>query len=76
MLQRCLAAQIFFSELKYTHTKDEAAYSSLALLCDIGGSLGLILGSTILTFCEFTDFFVTVAVAWLKFRASTVAAKR
>jgi len=63
--------QIFFSELKYTYTEAKAAYSVLALMCDIGGALGLILGSTMLTFCEFTDFFMTMAIAWLKVRAST-----
>ena len=63
--------QIFFSELKYTYIESEEAYTVLALMCDIGGALGLILGSTMLTFCEFSDFLFTSVVAWLKVRAST-----
>jgi len=62
---------VFFSELKYTYIEDKAAYTSLALLCDIGGALGLILGSTMLTFCEITDFFIILATTWIKDRAST-----
>ena len=64
-----MAAQIFFSELKYTRVEAKEAYTSLALLCDIGGALGLILGSTMLTVCEFTDLVVTLAAAWLRIRA-------
>jgi len=66
-----MAVQIFFSELKYTSIEAQEAYTVLALLCDIGGSLGLILGSTMLTVCEFADFFITLALSWLKVRAST-----
>jgi len=60
--------QVYFSELKYTYIEAEAAYTELALLCDIGGALGLILGSTMLTFCEFTDLLVTLAAMWLRLR--------
>jgi len=56
----------------YTHVEAQAAYSWLALLCDIGGALGLILGSTILTFCEFADFFVLQAIACIRVRTATV----
>jgi len=63
--------QIYFSELKITTIEAEEAYTELALLCDIGGALGLILGSTMLTFCEFGDFFITMIITWLKVRAST-----
>jgi len=63
--------QIFFSELKYKYIQAEEAYTMLSLMCDIGGALGLILGSTMLTFCEISDFLITLAVAWLRVRAST-----
>jgi len=64
------SVQIFFSELKYTYIEAEEAYTLLSLMCDIGGALGLILGSTMLTFCEFGDFLFTMAVIWIKARAS------
>jgi len=54
----------------HTHIETKEAYTVLSLLCDIGGALGLILGSTMLTFCEFTDFLIVQAIAWIKVRAS------
>ena len=62
--------QIYFSALKYTYIETEAAYSVLALMCDIGGALGLILGSTMLTLCEFTDFLIILAATWIRVRKS------
>jgi len=58
----------------HTHIEAEVAYTSLALLCDIGGALGLILGSTMLTVCEVADFFILQAIVWIKSRSSTVSA--
>jgi len=55
---------VFFSELKYTYIESEAAYQVLALMCDIGGALGLILGSTLLTFCEFAIPSTSQEVGW------------
>jgi len=72
----CGAVQIFFSELKNTYIEAEEAYTSLSLMCDIGGALGLILGSTMLTFCEFADFFITLATAWIKVHAATAVDRK
>jgi len=71
---RGCALQVYFSELTYTRIDTEAAYTWLALLCDIGGVLGLILGSTVLTLCEFTDFFVLQILVWIRVRASAPSA--
>ena len=62
--------QIFFSELKYTRIEAEVGYTLLDLTCDIGGALGLILGCTVITVCEFADYLVLVAAAWYKARPS------
>ena len=48
---------IFFSELTYTEITAKEAYTVLSLFCDIGGAMGLVLGSTFLTVVEFFDFF-------------------
>ena len=71
-MQLCdvVTMQAFFSELKYTYIETKATYTVLSLMCDIGGALGLILGSTILTFCEFGDFLIILAASWIKLRAS------
>ena len=47
---------IFFSELTYTEITAKEAYTVLSLFCDIGGAMGLVLGSTFLTVVEFFDF--------------------
>jgi len=61
---------VFFSELKYTYIEAQPAYSLLALLCDIGGALGLILGSTLLTLCELLDLLVRLSVSSLHLTAT------
>ena len=48
---------IFFSRLSYQEVTSKEAYTPLALFCDIGGAMGLVLGSTILTIVEFLEFF-------------------
>ena len=63
--------KVFFSELTYTYIEAKEAYTVLALMCDIGGALGLILGSTLLTFCEFADLLVALTVTWFKVRTTT-----
>ena len=47
---------IFFSDLSYSHVEAFKAYPILSCLCDIGGAMGLLLGSTALTIVEFLDF--------------------
>jgi len=37
----CVCVQVFFSELRYVYIESEPGYPALALLCDIGGTLGL-----------------------------------
>jgi len=66
----CVLSKVFFSELKYTYVETDEAYTLLALMCDIGGALGLILGSTLLTFCELTDVLLTLAFTSVKLRTS------
>jgi len=57
--------------MKSTYVEAQEGYTMLSLLCDIGGALGLILGSTMLTFCEFSDFLITQAIIWFRVRVST-----
>ena len=49
---------IFFSDFSYMEVSVMPAYSFMSLLCDIGGALGLILGSLLLTVVEFIDFVI------------------
>ncbi|CAD5119483.1 DgyrCDS8090 [Dimorphilus gyrociliatus] len=49
---------IYFSTMITRELKEKIAYSWLALMSDVGGAFGLILGSTFLTLFEFLDFLV------------------
>lgn len=62
--------EVYFSTLTTEDIQVVSAYSVLALLCDIGGALGLILGSTILTVFEFLDFFLVAGAHAAVYRAS------
>lgn len=42
--------------------EERPAYTWLALLSDVGGAFGLILGSTVLTVFEFVDFLAVLIV--------------
>jgi len=45
-------------ELVFEQIEEEFAYTVIALLCDIGGTLGLLMGASVLTVCELLE------VAW------------
>ncbi|XP_045121788.1 degenerin mec-10-like [Portunus trituberculatus] len=47
--------RVFFQDLTYDEVSEEIAYDTIALLCDIGGTLGLLLGASVLTFMEFLE---------------------
>lgn len=57
-----VSIQIFYKEMKYQKIEQKEAYSELALMADIGGALGLILGSTLMTLVEILDFMVSASV--------------
>ncbi|XP_030852448.1 acid-sensing ion channel 4-B-like [Strongylocentrotus purpuratus] len=46
---------IFFNELSRQTNTQQEAYGFYSLLCDIGGSLGMWIGGSILTLCEVLD---------------------
>ncbi|XP_077985245.1 acid-sensing ion channel 4-A-like [Glandiceps talaboti] len=49
---------IYFEDLKVQTITQQPAYEAFNLLCDIGGSLGLFFGASIVTFLEILDFFI------------------
>ena len=44
-----------FKDLTYDEVSEELAYDTIALLCDIGGTLGLLLGASVLTIFELIE---------------------
>ena len=51
-----LTIHAYYPSLFLKQTTQEASYSTMALLADIGGAMGLVLGGTVLTLCEVMDF--------------------
>ncbi|CAD5114459.1 DgyrCDS3588 [Dimorphilus gyrociliatus] len=51
-----LVLNLYYHTLEYKETTVKPAYSILALLADVGGAFGLLLGSTALTFFELGDW--------------------
>jgi len=50
--------QVGYKALSYEYFRQKAQYDSGALMGEIGGNLGLFLGCSILTICEFVDFVI------------------
>ncbi|XP_059480902.1 acid-sensing ion channel 4-B-like [Neocloeon triangulifer] len=53
--------RIFYEDLVYEQITEDIAYNLIALLCDIGGTLGLLMGASVLTMCELLE------VLWSRF---------
>ena len=61
---------IYYGDLTLQTVQERAAYSILSLLCDIGGAMGLVLGSTVLTVAEVSEFWLGVAYDTVLFKLS------
>ena len=56
-----VSLQIYFSSLQYVEITSKEAYQLMALMSDVGGALGLLLGATLLTVYELLEFAVKLA---------------
>ena len=61
---------IYYRDLTLQTVQEKAAYSVLSLLCDIGGAMGLVLGSTVLTVAEVSEFIIHVVYDSVLFKVS------
>ncbi|KAK3759192.1 hypothetical protein RRG08_059591 [Elysia crispata] len=50
-----LRLDIYYKEKSYEQITQQRAYDLFALMCDIGGSMGLFVGASVLTICELLD---------------------
>ena len=64
---------IYYENLNVEVVKEEEGYSVLALLCDIGGAMGLILGSTVLTVAEVFEFLTHIIYDAIFFKVSQMS---
>ena len=68
MAYNSLVLQIYFSSLQYIEMTSKPSYTIMALLSDLGGALGLLLGATLFTVYEVLEFTAglgfNIAVKW------------
>ncbi len=56
-----LSFSVYYSELQYTEINQLEKLSLIDLICDIGGTLGLFIGASLLSFVELLEGFISVA---------------
>lgn len=56
--------RIFYQDFTFDEIEESADYGAVSLLCDIGGSLGFLLGFSVLTVFEIVDAVVQAVVTW------------
>ena len=56
--ENIVAIKIYFREIKVRYVKQNVSYSMFSLFSDIGGSIGLLLGASILSLLEIFDYWV------------------
>ncbi len=61
LLEDYVMMDLFYPALVYELVEVLPAYGWFDMFCDIGGALGLVLGSAVLTFCEVVDFLLLCA---------------
>jgi len=59
---------VFYKELSYEEVEQQVAFDLLNLFSEIGGLLGLLLGSSVLTVCELVDFIAMLCAVKLRAR--------
>ncbi|XP_070575597.1 acid-sensing ion channel 1A-like [Ptychodera flava] len=64
MLENLSKVTVYFEDLKVNTIVQQPGYHSFNLICDIGGSLGLFFGASMVTFLEIIDFFIVQF--WMK----------
>lgn len=64
--KRIASFNVFFEELKYTNITELAKYSQLDLISNIGGFMGIFLGSSFLTIAEVFEVIITIMVSLKK----------
>ncbi|XP_013384881.1 acid-sensing ion channel 1-like [Lingula anatina] len=61
-LENYLMLSLYYTELNYQLIEQQVGYEGLALFADIGGALGLVLGSTLMTGAEIMDFVIAMGM--------------
>lgn len=61
-----LQARIFFEQLNFERVVESVSYKKVNLVADIGGQLGLWIGISVLTCCEFLELILLIIRSLIK----------
>lgn len=66
-------ARVYYKSLEFEFIREELGYGTIDLLCDIGGTLSLLMGASLLTCCELLEvaWFMLVKKCCRRFAATT-----
>ncbi|XP_077982526.1 acid-sensing ion channel 1A-like [Glandiceps talaboti] len=64
--ENLLSLEVFYEEINYGKIEEYPAYEILKLVSDIGGTLGLYVGLSMITICEGIEFLYQLAKAAFK----------
>jgi hypothetical protein len=69
-----LMVDIYYSSLAYTKMSESQAISIDQMIASIGGNMGLLVGMSVLTICEFFQLIATIVFTLLtaKFKKSEI----
>ncbi|XP_067945041.1 acid-sensing ion channel 1-like [Watersipora subatra] len=60
-----VVVDIFYGKLSYQRLEEELAYSMFDMIANLGGTLGLCIGASALTVCEFCEFGIKLVSLYL-----------
>ncbi|CAG0897639.1 unnamed protein product [Darwinula stevensoni] len=64
--------RLYYVDMNYEEIQEEYSYNIFALLCDLGGTLGLLLGASVLTMIQILEWFFSTVAAWVLSHRSPV----
>ncbi|CAG0900006.1 unnamed protein product [Darwinula stevensoni] len=65
-------SRLYYMDMNYEEIQEEYSYEVFALLCDLGGTLGLLLGASVLTMIQILEWFISMVAAWVLSHRSPV----
>lgn len=69
--ENLVSVLIYFDELKYTFISESESITSTALISNIGGTLGLFMGMSLLSFIEIIELLIEIFFLYLNFPYKT-----
>ncbi|XP_067945432.1 acid-sensing ion channel 4-B-like [Watersipora subatra] len=63
-----IMVNIFYGKMSFQQLEEEITYDVFDMIANVGGTLGVCLGASALTICEFLEFGILAVFKWLKSR--------